>query len=198
MTLSSSTQPPSLSFDLLSERREDLKEQQLILHRLQIGLGITNGARGSLQKCTGGLYQKNPQVVMDLKLQQLEMIKLLLVAQRQEQEIQNDVLPVPQDASIRDLYQQWQSAQLIHDGYVEYEAMATIVNHPSHREVSANPTTLSSTSIQELNDQIQECRRQKQVLTQKMSTLDRALQIRQSQYHVLQSCLEDLKHSIEE
>ena len=151
------------------------ESEKIWQQRLQVGLGIATGARGSLVRCSS-------QSSSDWKWAQWELHQLYYRVQRQEKEcaaVQNE----EEDgmASNEALRQQLQDVQALHQAYLEYEALAT-----------ATTTRTNTSTLQEEYDALM---REKEVLQGELQSVQEKLHAVQSQYHLLQQCLQDLKQA---
>jgi hypothetical protein len=183
---------------------EDLLSNAVLLHRLDAGLAISGGARGSLTRCavqllTGGDAAAAART--DLQLQQIEMTKLLLMVQRNDAEIrlleaEADAEKVnPTGSSIGDKVQVEGTVQDLRDELAmlkqvqvcleEYEALAKLI---------VGRHTISEHKLQQ---ELHEIRAAHESAREALRVAKATCRIRSSQFHLLQHCLQDLKSSLQ-
>ena len=187
-TMTTTTTRPQQSEESL------LLTTELLLHRLHSGLGIAGGARGSLTKAA------SKRSVTDLKLQQLELIKLLFTSQRQAAELTaleqaaqaqrqqqaEKTSSTPSVKSIPELRTELARLEQVQSCLQEYEALAklTVGRH--------------AVSEHQLQQDIRAMEVQHARAVQELQQLTAACHVRQNQFHALQQCLQDLQQSLQE
>jgi FtsZ-binding cell division protein ZapB len=156
-------------------------ESEILQQRLQVGLGIASGTRGSLHKCQTSLLQGSSHTALaDVRLAQLELNHLYHRVKRQEKECSAIAMEEDEPLSSNEgLRRQLHEVQAIHQAYLEYEALAT------------DSTTRTSTAT--LQDEYDQLMREKEALQRQLHGVQEKLYTVQSQYHLLQQCLQDLK-----
>lgn len=202
------------------EEKESLITTPLLQHRLAIGLGIAGGARGSLHKCATQLAEQlhrleeggaadaggtntSSSLLVDLQLQQIEMTKLLLQYQRNERLVirleqeEEEESAANKNASAasntersttrssnQQLRQELKKEQELHTCLREYEALATL--------------TVSQHDVSEyaLQKEWNDTDAQHQAALVELQAASNFCRVRYSQFHLLQQCLQDLKHSL--
>jgi hypothetical protein len=192
-----------------------------LITRLSTGLGNKGGGRGSLTRCVsrlGGLKRalsttsaKNEEAkekeeqqssVMEtvhslskeLQLSRIELTKLFILAQRQEEELDVWEERMNTNASIKDsaaeqqavqkLRQELQRASSTVAAKAEYEQTAKLLfaQHPT-------PTQDLEQDIHKLKAELQEAERASELATRQMN-------VRVSQFQLLMQCMLDLKQSL--
>jgi chromosome segregation ATPase len=150
-------------------------EADMLQQRLQVGLGIATGARGSL------LRGQTTLSVTDVRLAQLELQQLYYRVERQEQECHTAAAAVEDDvvSSNEALRRQLQEVQALHHAYLEYEALAA--------------ASMTRTNTATLHAEYDQLLREKEGLQGELQSVQEKLRMVQTQYHLLQQCLQDLK-----
>lgn len=191
----------------MSGSKESLLTTDLLQHRLNTGLGIAGGARGSLTKCAVQLLSsgnndlttnnnsssKAATLVTDFRLQQIEMTKLVLTVQRNELELKSimeeeetAVTSTNSDGDIKSLRNELHLQRQVQSCLEEYEALAklTVARHAvSEHKLQQDIKKIEVAHAAALTD---------------LQAAAAACMIRQSQFHLLQQCLQDLKQSLNE
>jgi hypothetical protein len=188
----------------------------LLLHRLNVGLGIAGGARGSLTKVAGSVLVSDgdavtsPAALDDLRLFQIEMTKVVWIAQRQARELeqwQNKITKnpttstddeddavsdvnteqTPQESNtLQDLRDEWHRLQVLQSCFQEYEGMARLVMENGPRGQSES----------QLHSELKDVSQRIQTVQTELDHAEREFQMRQSQFHHFLTCLQDLKQSM--
>jgi hypothetical protein len=200
-----------LFLDTMSDKqnKDALLTNSLLQHRLSVGLGIAGGARGSLHKCAMQLVATASKsasaddatatlpslLLTDLSLQQIEMTKLILQVQRNEQELQRYQQESDAESSVevsggnsssnielRQLLLRQQQVKVCLD---EYEAMAAL---------TVSQHVASEHSLRFEYDNLE---RQHAEALRDLDRATAACHIRASQFHLLQQCIQDMKHPID-
>lgn len=169
---------------------EDLLTPQVLQNRIDAGLGVKGGARGSFTKVVDELQMtESGAPCVHLELFRLELRKLFLIHQRNQREIErlraeNDT---PIDVSpVSELRAERNRMKTVAACLGEYEALAKVI---------VEKHTVSEHALQlELQD-----------LQNRMSTIQEqadearaAARVRSSQFHLLQQCINDLNSSLEQ
>lgn len=187
--------------DVTSSRTE--LTHKILHHRLLVGLGNKGGAKGSLTKCVArvGTVLQNPDdatikeaAVRELEHQQLELLKLFWMVQRNQVELEtlrSSTNVTKQQASEESMVVQEKRKELRKQLTVtacerEYEALAKVAatRHPTSRRALQQQLDRVSVQQSETGDAVK--RTQKEVA------------IRQSQFQLLMQCVFDLKQSLQE
>jgi hypothetical protein len=191
------------------QNKDALLTNSLLQHRLSVGLGIAGGARGSLQKCAVQLAAAASKsasqdetapttlpslLLTDLSLQQIEMTKLILQVQRNEQELQrfqqeadteNAMDVSGANNSNIELRQQLLRQQQVKVCLDEYEATAALT--VSQHVASEHSLRLEYENLE----------RQHAEALRDLERATAACHIRASQFHLLQQCIQDMKQPID-
>lgn len=189
--------------DKEATHRQTELTSKILHHRLLIGLGNKGGAKGSLTKCVGriGAVLRNPDdltakeaAVRELQHQQLELLKLFWMVQRNQVELEalrSSVNITKDQASEESIVVQDKRKELRKQLTVtacerEYEALAKVAatRHPTSRRALQQQLDRVSEQQRETEDAVK--RTQKEVT------------IRQSQFQLLMQCVFDLKQSLQE
>lgn len=167
---------------------DSLLTTELLQHRLNAGLGIAGGSRGSLTKCAALALAGSAEAAgHELQLQQLEMMKLVLTVERNQQEIEqlkNQPTASADSKTVTELRNELDLVQRVKSCLEEYEALAKLTVH-SHA-VSEHHLQSELKSIQEKHEKAVE----------DLQKAEAECRIRQGQFHLLQQCLQDLKQSL--
>jgi hypothetical protein len=189
-------------------------------HRLSVGLGLAGGSRGSLSRTVGKLAQWQEQsatthgvddtaissgsssssgtsardnLVNELQLMQLEMIKLILMHQRQELEFQAASTETgnagdleSNRAAVRDLLGQTKQAASTQSCLAEYESLAVLAaqRHPVGSRI--------------LQDQLRQVQDNYAATEGALAKATADVAVRSTQFHSLMQSLFDMKQSLNE
>lgn len=184
----------------------------IVQHRLQTGVGHISGGggRGSLTKCVSvlsnviqhcnnddtdsGSNTIQEQMIRELKLQELELLKLSYIVERNQKEIDlmetcstsdtTDNNTTDDDNDIQLLRNELRLQQQIQMCYNEYETIATIII----KRHSISCYTLQQ-QMEDLDAKLQN------VQTQLNSALNTE-HVRECQFQLLQHCINDMKQSL--
>lgn len=168
--------------------------ETILQRRLDAGLAIAGGARGSLTKA---LQQQpntsTPTRQQNAALLHLEMTKLALIIQRNERllaEKDTDGTVHPQEdspmISLQDMRKELEHAKAQHECWQTYEGLAAaIVQKHVFSEAQLNA------DIAKIDLQYTRAKEQ-------LVGLRTTVQARASQCHLLQQCVQDLQQSVEE
>ena len=174
----------------MASNGDDVLTTEILQHRLNAGLGIAGGARGSFARYASQILHKtneNPTTTdpkMDLELLQLEMTKLYLIIQRNKVELEILEKESFPETSNEDLRNELAHLQEVRSCLQEYEALAklTVARHV--------------VSEHQLNLDLKEIEQKTENVTNELQKATLAAKIRASQFHLVQTSIQDLKASL--
>lgn len=176
---------------------------KILHHRLLVGLGNKGGAKGSLTKCVArvGAVLRNPEdgtareaAVRELQHQQLELVKLFWMVQRNQVEL--ETLHSSVNISKR---QASEESVVVQDKRKELRKQLTVTAcEREYEALSKVAATRHPTSRRALQQQLDRVAEQQRETEDAVKRTQKEVAIRQSQFQLLMQCVFDLKQSLQE
>jgi hypothetical protein len=194
-------------------------------HRLQTGIMVQSGGqKGSLTRCVqkfallsqsqseqGDSKQKQQQqdILHELRLYQMDLTRRVLLQQtlekenKENQKSAEDLKQQMQDmsAQVGESFQQADRSKQVQSCFMEYEALAKLVNaslKDNTTTTTTTATTTPTTSSRKLRADIAQVQQEIAEYEQEEAKLDQALEVRSSQFQLLIQCMLDLKRSLDD
>ena len=189
---------------------------ETIHERLQAGLGLKGGSRGSLTRCVGRLGQAKAAALADdgdtnaaaatamtdslireIEFMHLEMTKLVLMAQRQRAELEEmPTLPSSNTHDTEKVTQARQAVQLLrHQRAVAHATLACQREYESLAKVACSRYPTPRRVLQQKLDTLLASRKQ---AAAELHTIQAQIAVREKQVAALLQCLSDLQQSLQE
>lgn len=170
---------------MTSDSKDASAVSEIVLQRrLDAGLAIAGGARGSLTKAMMNAASSSAPLL------HLEMTKLALIIQRNERLLQQQN-PLQSEetteaASLKEMRSALETAKAQHECWQTYEGLAKAI---------VEKHVISEAQLNEDIDMIDE---QHELAKEQLATLKTTVKARVSQCHLLQQCVQDLQQSVNE